>query len=478
MILVTVEFAFLSGITPADPDIYGHLTFGTEILKRGTLLEQDIYSYTAGYKYWINHEWMSEVLFAALWKLGSFQALHWLKLIFLGTYLFLFYVILKQLCQKLKPLKFIFLTAVFGLILYPYLFVRPQLITYLMTQLLLLGLLKVFEDSSWTLAVLPLLFVVWTNAHGGFIAGLGLLFLSWLVSFRFYPEKFQQLSIVSLLCLLGTLINPYGYYIYHQLFRTFSNPYTDRLIQDWQSMLTWDILTHPVTAVVCLAYVTYVSLLWRSRWTSRRWFLFVLTTVCFCVSVTDARNMVFVGLIGLPALAELMPSTSVTTGEVRTPVTVLVIVTVLGVLGAFGGFSTNPDYYFPEDSVDYIKKNQLRGNLAVPFNWGQYCIFHLHPAIKVSLDGRYDTVYPLRVFEDFELKAFNGREWRRIFKKYDTDLVLVPRESPLHDELSKARVAKELFKGRKASVYQFLMTTSGVSRPKIEYNGINSWDAK
>jgi hypothetical protein len=33
------------------------------------------------------------------------------------------------------------------------------------------------------------------------------------------------------------------------------------------------------------------------------------------------------------------------------------------------------------------------GRLLTTFDWGQYAIWHLGPAIKVSLDGRRETVY-------------------------------------------------------------------------------------
>lgn len=47
----------------ADTDLWGHIQFGKEILEKGFIPKFDSYSYTANGVPWINHEWLTEVIF-------------------------------------------------------------------------------------------------------------------------------------------------------------------------------------------------------------------------------------------------------------------------------------------------------------------------------------------------------------------------------------------------------------------------------
>ncbi len=46
----------------------------------------------------------------------------------------------------------------------------------------------------------------------------------------------------------------------------------------------------------------------------------------------------------------------------------------------------------------------MHGRLVVPFDWGEYAIWHFGPRLKVSTDGRRETVYSeARIKEQFAL---------------------------------------------------------------------------
>ena len=48
---------------------------------------------------------------------------------------------------------------------------------------------------------------------------------------------------------------------------------------------------------------------------------------------------------------------------------------------------------FPVKAVALLKQSNVAGNMAVHFDWGEYVLWHLAPRIKVSIDGRRETVY-------------------------------------------------------------------------------------
>ena len=66
-LLVASTCLFAVCDTIADPDLWGHLRFGLDMLRSGTIAAQDCYSYTSD-RTWINHEWLAELVFAAIYQ--------------------------------------------------------------------------------------------------------------------------------------------------------------------------------------------------------------------------------------------------------------------------------------------------------------------------------------------------------------------------------------------------------------------------
>ena len=49
--------------TIADPDLWGHVLFGGDLIRTGRVVRPDPYSYLTAGQPWINHEWLAEALF-------------------------------------------------------------------------------------------------------------------------------------------------------------------------------------------------------------------------------------------------------------------------------------------------------------------------------------------------------------------------------------------------------------------------------
>ena len=75
-------------------------------------------------------------------------------------------------------------------------------------------------------------------------------------------------------------------------------------------------------------------------------------------------------------------------------------------LPQIGCIRVEPYYFaFPARAVAFFRHSGVRGNMAVPFDWGEYVIWHLGPDVKVSIDGRRETIYSdeaYRQSRDFE----------------------------------------------------------------------------
>jgi hypothetical protein len=55
---------------------------------------------------------------------------------------------------------------------------------------------------------------------------------------------------------------------------------------------------------------------------------------------------------------------------------------------------TVDEAWLPESEVaGFIQRQRLEGHVLVWFDWGEYAIWHFWPRLRVSMDGRRETVY-------------------------------------------------------------------------------------
>jgi hypothetical protein len=86
---------------------------------------------------------------------------------------------------------------------------------------------------------------------------------------------------------------------------------------------------------------------------------------------------------------------------------------------------------FPAGPVALLKQSHASGNLAVHFDWGEYVLWHLGPRIRVSVDGRRETVYSGTTYAR-NLDFIRGLgDWDAILQRQDTHFVLISKEFPV-----------------------------------------------
>src|SRR5690349_12740586 len=72
----------------ADPDLWGHLTWGRLMIHDRTLLRTDTFSYTAAGRPFFDHEWLADLLTAEVFDTFGPVGLIALKLALLGLMTF------------------------------------------------------------------------------------------------------------------------------------------------------------------------------------------------------------------------------------------------------------------------------------------------------------------------------------------------------------------------------------------------------
>ena len=130
VIFIIFASAFLLfSLVTADPDLWGHLKFGMDHVKNGSLQRIDPYSYTAYGHQWINHEWLCEAVFYFVYNRFSDAGLLYGKLLigFLSVGFLLLCVFRRNVNQLV--LAMVGVLAVIGMS--PGFMIRPQLFSFL-----------------------------------------------------------------------------------------------------------------------------------------------------------------------------------------------------------------------------------------------------------------------------------------------------------------------------------------------------------
>jgi hypothetical protein len=99
---------------------------------------------------------------------------------------------------------------------------------------------------------------------------------------------------------------------------------------------------------------------------------------------------------------------------------------------------TDSTYAYPVGAVEYLRQQRFVGNLMVPFRQGAYVSWKLFPAVKVSVDGRYEVAYS-EAWVDRTFRFYAAEPgWQETLNAYPTDLVLVPQTAPVARVIQQA----------------------------------------
>lgn len=435
--------------TAADPDLWGHVLFGLDLLRTGSIPKYDPYSYLSTGHPWINHELLSEAAFGLAYKLGATPGLMALKLAVVFTIAWLLHRHLRR--AGLDPLRagIVLILAVFTMI--PALgTIRPQLFTHLFFLLTLLAIVRVEEGNTRWLWSVPFLFALWINFHGGVLAGLGVLGLwagAWIVLPLIAPAWKRRgprpgLLIVAVVASsLALLLNPYLWELPHFLLRTATVPRPD--ISEWRPL---SLTTLPgLLYLILIGSAAFVLL--RTRRERRPATLLVLLVTAL-LPLTAIRHLSLFALAWAVFLAGYIAdvwserssrSRSGPPGTSR-PARLAIVglnffAALVMVAASISRFACIPIHEqsaigLPARAVGLLLEARAEGNLAIFFDYGEYAIWHLNERIKVSMDGRRETVYPDSIYKE-SLRFQSGLgAWDDVLEKYETQMALVPRGLP------------------------------------------------
>jgi hypothetical protein len=438
--LVLVLIVVADAMRYADTDLWGHLRFGQAMLSQRHLVLRDPYSYSAPGHLWRNHEWLCEVLMAALYNALGVAGLKLMKLMAsAATIVLLVLGVAETGAPAAIQLPVLTLAAV---TLAPQMQFRPQLFTFVF----LAGLLAILARDNYgrrapLWIAIPLL-ALWANLHGGFIAGLATLgaygvfrLAGDLAAGRGSRRGLRVLSIAAG-ATIATLMTPYGIDTWYAVGHALRNPVTRIAVADWQPLYAAMIIawrTSPAGLVYFAAMLAMLAgLAYSAARTPRQGDLPLLAVAALMAiaALLSARNMaLFVIAAAGPFARHLTAATGARSSGERAAIGPKAGFAIAILLAAYSGlFSSRlvASTPVPAGAVAFMRQHGLGGNLLCDFNWGEYLIWHDAPRSRVFIDGRYDTVYPPSVIHDYLSFYFDQPGGAAVLAAYPNDFVLVP----------------------------------------------------
>jgi len=445
--------------TTADPDLWGHVRFGLDILRDRTIPHLDPYSFSSDQS-WINHEWAAEALAAGAFRIGGNTGLILVKVALVAAMLFLLDATLRREGVDASRARDVLAAIAMITTLEQAFHVRPQVFSLAFFAALLACLTAARRTRQW-LVLLPPLFAVWANLHGGWMVGGGVLAL-WTagVAVSGRAKDAAWLAAAGAASLCATLINPYGFGLWHFLRDTIGFGRAD--IAEWQPVyaLGWNASVRWCAALALGLFGV------RAGGAERHPERLAVVVALGVASLMVTRLLGFFALAVLflfgPALGDAYRRHYARrpVGQRPAPRRVLAAV-ALTIAGAaafvvamnLGRLRVDPRFTPERDAVAFLKNQPNARRVLVWFDWGEYAIWHLSPGARVSIDGRRETVYSADLQERHLRFYFDAPGGAALPRELGADYIWIPRALPAARRLEADSGWQRVYEGAQSVVF-------------------------
>jgi hypothetical protein len=455
--------------TPMDGDMWWHLRAGQETIQQRAPLLVDTFSFTRTGEVWINHSWLSQVGMAALFAwMGYYGLTIGVAILALGSLLFV-------LLQMEGPsiLK-AFLLIFAGIVSAPVWSPRPQTVSLLMLAMVSTVLFLYKRRGNNRLWVLPLLMMVWSNLHGGYVLGflcLGSMLAGEVLNHILGNNGKEVICWKRLGELLAwtagsglvVLINPNGLNMWRIPFQTVGVQVLQSFIAEWASPNFHELSQQP------LLWMTFSLLIAVGLSDQKLDGTDIVAVTGFGMMAYIARrNFGPFALVALPVLSRhLWAAFQQWRKRVRLPEKIIMFVESrqtkevvntskvqrainLMVIGLFGLIAAGKvvgvshpvlvdgylDQVYPVQAVTWIEAHDVQGNMLNEYNWGGYLDWFSRKT-PVFVDGRTD-LYGDDVLVQWLNIVQGGEGWQEDLESWQIEMVLVLPDRPVVSQLIEA----------------------------------------
>jgi hypothetical protein len=439
-----------------DGDAGWHIRTGQYILDHHSVPHQDLYSFSKPGAPWYAWEWGSDVLFGWLERLAGLKGV----VLFTGVLLAGFATTL----IRRMVWRGVHLFVAVGVALLSvgsasiHFLARPHIFTLLFLSIAVWMVECDREKQSNRIWLLVPLTIVWTNLHGGFLALIAVLGLcavgtaleAWSAKEAWgglwWRSAARYLALAAA-CASASLVNPYGYHLHTHMAAYLRSDWIKTVIQEFMSPTFRNENMLQFEALLMIGLIAAGGLVRRKAIVEALWIVFFAH-----MALASVRHVpVYVTVVGpvvayevagwwkawsrgavkksLPAIFNQLAADWAPAFR-RTSLWPCAVVTGLVLTGAPIKWPKDfPEIDFPTQIVHDHAAEILASRVLTTDQWADYLIY-VDPRQRVFVDGRSDFYGP--ELGNPYLRLINGGpDWRDLVKKYDFNLVLLPKDLAL-----------------------------------------------
>lgn len=297
-----------------DPGALWHTVVGERILDRGALPSVDEFSFTFEGHPWIAQQWLAECIMAAAHRAAGLDSLLLAAAALLAA-------IYAGIGDRLYRAGFsvpgvILLLAIVLAASSHHFHARPHIATIALTALTY-GILCDVEAGrapARRLWLLPLLMVLWTNLHGGALAGIvnvAMVLIGWAfllilgrrqIGTAAVDRRIVVLIVIALLSAATIWVNPYGGQLPRVWIALMGSKLLPMIISE-HGPLRWDSVEGVMVIALFVVYVAVLSATWR-RMLRITW---LLPLLWFLLAVSRVRHAPLFAVLTAISIAEMFP---------------------------------------------------------------------------------------------------------------------------------------------------------------------------
>jgi hypothetical protein len=422
-----------SGMGLVDP--WWNFALGKLMLARHQLVVVDPFSFTPAATGVINQQWLAQLAWAMAYSLAGPPGAFVLRGFAVATTATCLWFIGRQLLASRRALAGASLLST--CLIASNLGIRAQTLAFPIAALSLWALQR-GGRAKWLAVPLS---IVWANVHGSFPLAVAFpaAFALGSVAVSARRQAFQYAAI-TLATAVGTLITPYGPEVWRYAIEMSSNDAMRSVLSEWAPTTT-QTLTGKAFFVEL-----GVGLLIVARWRPRlpvTWIILGIGLTAF--GITAVRNVVWLGLVGIPVWAMILDRSFDNLADHKTRrrtvclmAIVLMAITLVplspvsigGPIPSGGDVATPSQAKALDDLGNYLRDHP-KGLLFHDADWGAYLEAHVGPAQQVFIDTRFE-VHPTSVWDDYFAVVSGRYDWQAILDRYGVERVAVdPSRTPI-----------------------------------------------
>lgn len=459
-IVVVAASMCVYAVRQVDPDLFGYFDYGRLFLQQHSpIIHADPFAYTSAGFRWITFEYLSQVLlWTAFHQLGA-AGLIGLKCVVGGAAVWFLWQAVRTTTDD--PIVWVPVFLLCTSTASRYFVFRPQLFTFACFAFFVAVLFRFLLRGTARLWLLPPVMLLWANAHGAFLAGLGAIALAILIRIGQtlsagaatpggVARTIRPLALTFAACTAMSLLNPWGPRLWVYVLSELSHSTNRRYIAEWQP-LSWHRDPWSTVALTFLV-VTLVVVAWAAQRDRQRpagvpaWLWALSCGPLIVMAYGSVRHVPLATIWLAPVIALLASAANLAslTSAFRPVWLAFAACALVPVLLTARIVSANPwpriavggmllGSRDPCRVVTFIRENHLSGNLFNPLWWGSYLTWNAYPAIRVSMDGRNITLFPdAMVAENLHFYSREaGREDLEAPLRYQTDFLLLSSDAAI-----------------------------------------------